>query len=406
MLMISTQKSSNKCLYFMFRALCLDRLVLLFLLIEICLISSPSLLLAAKLPGDFFAICDDGGEPLTNNQNDFVSAPPGVLKIWQFDSDKAQIINLPFACHSISQNLIKPNELAVFSLWSDQAAILDIKEKKPPRLIKEEAGHRFFGHGVFSKDGKRLFTTGQNDTTGIGEVSLWDVTSQKLVSRFSVFGFYPYDIKLSNSGNELIVAVAGRSKDSASTKPKLTLHMSEESSLTYLSYPNGEFIKRIEFTEHDKSILHFEISSDSWIVGAGQSKGLDVSGQKSFAVSISPSGIAKNLVLPDDFLGNFTGETLGIALYEKKSLAYLTNRSTKLIIVWNYKKQELQKYFYIPDRPKAISITNDQKQILISETKTKSFLLIDPIKMDIVGRASGNELSGYGAHLIRIKNFN
>ena len=370
----------------------------------LAILQFPELLLAASNPSDFFVICDDSGQPQLNTQNDFVAAVPSFLKLWQFGTEKIELFDLPFVGHSIAQNPTKPSEIAIFSRWGDQSAILNLKDKKDIRIIKEEKNHRFFGHGLYSKDGKRLFTSGRDDMKKTGEIVVRDTQSLKVISRFSAYGRYPYELQFANSESEIVVAVAAEFKDVKHEKIS-DPHFSENSNFTTIKSINGNFVKIVKLEDDEFSLMHFQISSDGWMVGVGSANERDTSEKKSLAIAVSPAGKIKTLKISDDFQGSFFGETLGVTLFEKKSLVYITNPSNKLILVWNYKTQDLAKYFYIPDRPKAISITSDQKQIIVAETKTKSFLMIDSTKMEIIGRAPGNELSGYGAHLLRLKNF-
>ena len=370
----------------------------------LAIVQVPEFLLATVSSSDSFVICDDSGAPNTYLQNDLVESSPGILKLWQYGTDKFKAYHIPFTGHGMTQNPARPNEIAVFSKWGDEALILDLKEKSAVRIIKEDPGHRFFGHGVFSADGKKLFSSGHDDANSIGEIVVRDSKSLKVISRFSAFGRYAYDLQFNALKNELIIAVSSDYEDAANEEIS-TPHFSEETSLVYINASNGNFIKRLKIPEQGKSLLHFQQAEDGWIIAAGQANTKDTSSQKSYAIAISPSGKIKSMKFPDDFRGSFFGETLGITLFEKKSLAFVTNPSTKLIFIWNYKTQELLKYFYIPDRPKAIAITSDKKQVLITETKTKSLLRIDTEKMTNMGREKGSELSGYGAHMLRLKPF-
>lgn len=363
----------------------------------------PSFLFGASNSPDYFLICDDSGEPQIYNQTEFVKATPGFLKLWQFGTETEEIFDLPFAGHSMTQNPKRPTEVAVFSRWGDQVAIVNLKEKNNIRIIKEDKDHRFFGHGIYSNDGNRLYTSQSNDTNHTGEIVVRDSKTFKILNRFSAFGRYPYELQFNSSSTELIVAVSCAFKDADYARIP-NAHYAEESSLTSINATNGNFVKRVKL-DREHSLIHFQTSADGWTVGVGQANERDTSEKRSYAISISPGGKVKEMNIPDDFKGYFYGEAIGIVLLEKKSLAYITNRSTKLILIWNYKTQELIKYFYIPDRPKAIAMTSDQKQIIVSETKTKSFILIDSFKMEINGRAKGKELSGFGAHVLRLKNF-
>ncbi len=380
----------------------LRRDFLKFLSSSLALTQLPELLFAKADPSEFYAICDDAGEPQISTHLDFVSATPSLLKLWQYGAEKVDLFDIPIFGHAMAQNPAKPNELAIFSRWGDLSVILNLKDKKDIRIIKEEKDHRFFGHGVFSADGKKLFTSGHNDAKKTGEIVVWDTKTLKPLNRFSVYGRYPYEIQL--SGDQLMVAVSCEFKDIDNDEIS-DPHFAEESSFTTINASTGKFIKRIKLEGDEFSLMHFQVSQDGWIVGVGSANERDTSEKKSLAIAISPQGKIKDLKISDDFRGSFFGETLGIAMFEKKSLVYVTNPSNKLVLIWNYKNQDLMKYFYVPDRPKAICLTADQKQVIVSETKTKSFLQIDSTKMELGGRKKGTELSGYGSHLIRLKPF-
>ncbi|PPE81147.1 DUF1513 domain-containing protein [Kaistia algarum] len=92
------------------------------------------------------------------------------------------------------------------------ALVIDVPSLTPLATLRPPEGHHFFGHGVFSADGKLLYAT-ENDFAGDsprGVVGIYDATGGFVrIGEFETGGVDSHEILLSPDGASLIVANGG-----------------------------------------------------------------------------------------------------------------------------------------------------------------------------------------------------
>ena len=76
--------------------------------------------------------------------------------------------------------------------------------------LEPPAGLHFYGHGVFSPDGSRLFTTENDYENARGVIGVWDVDAgYRRAGSFSSGGTGPHDLRLRRDAPGLVVANGG-----------------------------------------------------------------------------------------------------------------------------------------------------------------------------------------------------
>ena len=91
--------------------------------------------------------------------------------------------------------------------WADVLAARDLR---PLARLEAPAGRHFYGHGCFSADGRRFFTTENDADGGDGMIGIWDATRGfPRIGERSSGGVGPHDIALTPDGRGLIVANGG-----------------------------------------------------------------------------------------------------------------------------------------------------------------------------------------------------
>src|SRR5690606_16598003 len=92
------------------------------------------------------------------------------------------------------------------------AVAFDIGGTQAPRTIEPAKNRHFYGHGVFSSDGRRLFATENDFDAGLGVVGVYDSTTQgdfRRIGEFSTGGVGPHEVVLLRDGRTLCVANGG-----------------------------------------------------------------------------------------------------------------------------------------------------------------------------------------------------
>jgi len=145
---------------------------------------------------------------------------------------------------------------------------------KPTTIIAPEGRH-FYGHGVFSTDGKLLYAT-ENDFENVdGKIGIYDATDGfKRIGEFSSFGIGPHDLLLAPDGKSLIVANGGIETHPDYGRAKLNL-ATMEPNLAYIDAATGDLLERhaLPRTLHQLSIRHIAVSAQGRVVFGGQYEG-------------------------------------------------------------------------------------------------------------------------------------
>ena len=135
--------------------------------------------------------------------------------------------------------------------------------------LKSQPGRHFYGHGVFSADGTRLFTTENDYDAARGIIGVWDMTKgYKRVGEFFSGGVGPHDIKLMPDHETLVIANGGIETHPETGRTKLNIPVMEPN-LAFIGL-TGEIKQRSKLARnlYKNSIRHLAVSGDG-LVGFG-----------------------------------------------------------------------------------------------------------------------------------------
>ncbi|MCV6595299.1 MAG: DUF1513 domain-containing protein [Silicimonas sp.] len=153
------------------------------------------------------------------------------------------------------------------------ALVLDCGRGDVLHRLEAPAGRHFYGHGVFSDDGARLFTTENDYDAARGIVGVWDVAAgYRRLGEFASGGVGPHGIKRTPRGH-LVVANGGIETHPDAGRAKLNLP-DMRPNLTYLSL-EGAVIEQVELPPelHRNSIRHLAVAADGTVGFAMQWQG-------------------------------------------------------------------------------------------------------------------------------------
>lgn len=153
------------------------------------------------------------------------------------------------------------------------ALVLDCARGAVLRRLSPPTGRQFNGHGVFSADGAKLFTSEQRSDTSQGVIGVWDARAgYARLYEFSSGGIGPHDLRLTPEGETLVVANGGIATDPTDRR-KLNLPTMRPN-LTYLSL-SGSIRERIELDADlsQNSIRHLAVHGDGLVGFAMQWEG-------------------------------------------------------------------------------------------------------------------------------------
>src|SRR5262245_40834291 len=104
------------------------------------------------------------------------------------------------------------------------AFVIELKSRSLERMVVSPAGRHFYGHGVFSKDGRILYATENDFASGAGLIGLYDSTDgYRRIGEFPSGGVGPHELLLHPDGRSLIVANGGIRTNPETGREKLDL---------------------------------------------------------------------------------------------------------------------------------------------------------------------------------------
>lgn len=182
-------------------------------------------------------------------------------------------IVLPFRGHGMQSHPSDPSRLLMFARRPGVQLIeVDLKRGTIRRQVRAPEGRHFYGHGVFSVDGRYLYTTENHYASGEGVVCVRDADSLQPLGTFSSGGIGPHDIRMLSDGQTLVVANGGILTHPDQPRQKLNLQ-SMDASLAYLDAAKGRVIEQHRLADPHMSIRHLAVGSDDQVVAVQQYEG-------------------------------------------------------------------------------------------------------------------------------------
>lgn len=203
-------------------------------------------------------------------------AASGRNFLFGLDEAGAEIFRfpLPDRGHAAAAHPFLPQAVGFARRPGRFAFVLDCATGHAVAEMHAPEGRHFYGHGVFSADGERLFTPENDYDNARGMIGIWDVRGgYARVGEFDTSGVGPHDVRLMPDGETLVVANGGIETHPDSGRMKLNLPVMEPS-LCYFSL-NGALRERVELPPdlHLNSIRHLDLRADGMVAVAMQWQG-------------------------------------------------------------------------------------------------------------------------------------
>jgi len=137
------------------------------------------------------------------------------------------------------------------------------------------ADRHFYGHGVFSRDGRFLYTTENDFDAGGGVIGVRDAAQGfRTVGEFSSHGVGPHQIRRYPGSDALVVANGGIRTHPDTGRAKLNID-SMQPSLVLVDAASGELVERARLEDHLHmlSIRHIDVAPGGEVAMAMQYQG-------------------------------------------------------------------------------------------------------------------------------------
>ena len=145
---------------------------------------------------------------------------------------------------------------------------------KPVWFASKPARH-FFGHGVFSADGRLLYTTENDYESGQGVIGVRDAESgYRQIGELPAYGVGPHDLALLSDGRTVVIANGGIQTHPDRGREELNL-ADMQPSLVYVDIETGDLLEaqKLPASLHQLSIRHLTVAQRDSVVFGCQYRG-------------------------------------------------------------------------------------------------------------------------------------
>ena len=242
-------------------------------------------------------------------------------------------IPIPARAHDIAARPLS-NEVVVFDRrpgqflyhldWTNPGAHFTAISSHPQR--------HFYGHGVFSHDGRWLYTT-ENDLNNLsGVIGIYDASDRfRRVGEWPLKGVGPHELALMPDGETLVVALGGI-KTHPDTGRKTLNPETLSPALLYINRSSGAELERQTFIDPRLSIRHLDISSQGQVAVGMQFQG-DPEGMPLVALHRQGEPL-KPVVAKEEEWMSLNGYIASVCfLSEADTLAVTTPRGNRIALI-------------------------------------------------------------------------
>lgn len=182
---------------------------------------------------------------------------------------------LPARGHDLA---VQPNGAALVAFARRPgtfAVVFDLTRAHPPKVIATANGRHFYGHGVFSANGRLLYATENDFEAARGVIGVYDATDAfQRIGEFDTFGTGPHELALLPDARTLVIANGGIETHPDYPRAKLNLSTMQPS-LTFVDSTTGDRLVQLKLTPdlHKLSIRHLAFDATGQVWFACQNEG-------------------------------------------------------------------------------------------------------------------------------------
>lgn len=167
-------------------------------------------------------------------------------------------VDLPERGHDVTFDPVSRRSVVFARQPGTFAVVFDHAGREKPQTIASVAGRHFFGHGVFSADGKLLYATENDFENAAGIVGVYDAGANfRRIGEFPTYGVGPHELLLLGDGKTLAIANGGIETHPDFDRAELNL-ATMKPSYVLVDRLTGDLIEKHELSPdlHKLSIRH------------------------------------------------------------------------------------------------------------------------------------------------------
>lgn len=197
------------------------------------------------------------------------------LILCSIDGIAQKKIPLVERAHQVISHPSKPWVMAISRRPGKQILVADLQSGNVVARINAAANRHFFGHAVLSDDGRWLFSTENDISSGNGRIVVRDCESSfNIVADIASFGIGPHEMVWAQDKKTLIIANGGIKTHPNSGRKKLNLD-TMLANLSYVDSQTGQLTDQVTLSHelHQLSIRHIDCNTQDQVAIAMQYQG-------------------------------------------------------------------------------------------------------------------------------------
>lgn len=258
------------------------------------------------------------------------------VAVFGFDGRMVFNTRLPERGHDIA---IRPHatDLVVFARRpGNWAAIIDRTTGKVATVVTSPKGRHFYGHGVFSADGRILYATENKMTSGEGMLGIYDAAAgYRRVGEMPSFGIGPHDLAYLPDHRHIVVANGGI-RTHPETGREILNKDEMEPSLALVDPQSGDVLFKTDLGADLKglSIRHLAVSDAGETVFGCQFEG-NQDDMPALVGTLDRDGKTRFLEMPEDDLNALKNYVGSVTLDASGRIAAATSPRGNTIAFWD-----------------------------------------------------------------------
>ena len=266
---------------------------------------------------------------------------------WHFNGRQQFRLPISNRAHAVS---VSPDKMraAFFSRRpGTEMYLVDLASGTLSGTISSPEGYHYYGHGVFSRDGRKLFTTENAYERQHGVVAVYDTDSLQRIGEYHSGNIGPHQLELLGDDRTLVIANGGILTHPSSARESLNLD-SMQSTLTYMDSRDGKILGDYRPQHPQMSIRHLAVSATDQVVMGVQFQG---DSSELLPLVLSHRGEEKlQPMLADElhWLG-MNQYIASIAIDNNRGLALSTTPRGNNASLWHLESRELLRSYTVRD---------------------------------------------------------